>query len=156
MDEIEPKRTHYTQTEIEVIQGLIYEGDSTREIATKMNRTISGIKNLKRRLKLTHKTINETQNEISSLQKMRDILEEKIIDQRITLAILEPQIHAREAKLKDLKTQVQTLEEEQANLKPLVDYYRNHREEALQELRALMQNEADLITIQKIFQWLEV
>ena len=118
----------------------------------KMNRTVSGIKNLKRRLKHTQKI----QNESISLQKMRDTIEEEIIDQRITLALLKPQIEAHETNLKELTSQAQTLEEELVNLKPLVDYYRNHREEIIQELRVNLQNEADSIAIKKVFQWLDI
>jgi len=40
-------RTHYTKTEMEMIQKLAEEGASNREIAIKMNRTVSGIRALR-------------------------------------------------------------------------------------------------------------
>lgn len=65
------KRTHYTQTEIETIRGLVDEGYSTREIATKTNRTLSGIRNLRRRLDL----ISKTEKRLPTLREQEKDLE---------------------------------------------------------------------------------
>lgn len=150
-DEIEPKRTHYTQTEIEMTQGLIDEGYSTREIATKMNRTVSGIRNLRRRLDLTSKI----EERLPTLREQEKDLETNLQELTILSEIRSKAVKDLQHQKVELTEQVTALEEEQANLKHLVDYYRNHREEVLHELRTLMQNEADLIGIQKILQWLE-
>ena len=142
--EITPKRTHYTRTEIETIQTLIDEGCSTRDIAATMGRTVSGIRNLRRRLDL----ISKTEKRLPTLREQEKDLETSLQKLRDTTKYLQ-------YRKEELTRQVTALEKEQTNLKPLVDYYRNHREEALQELRTLMRSEADLIGIQKVFQWLE-
>lgn len=140
-------RTHYTETEIERIQGFIDERYSNKEIATEMNRTVPGIRCLRHRLKLTKKA----QVEIPILTNQRDALTDEIIDLRIKISLVT-------AKLDGLKKEIvdhEVVKKEYLELKTAVDYYHANRDQISREIRATVQNEADAVAIIKIFSWFD-
>jgi len=138
---LKPKRTHYTKAEIETIQGLMDEEYSTREIAIITNRTVSGIRNLKRRLNLTYKT----QDEITALTTERDALIMETLELESRLEALNQETANQE-----------TLKKDCLELKKAVDLYKAHGNQIRGELEALVRSQADAIAIQKIFQWLKI
>lgn len=136
-----PLRTRYTQAEIEMIQNLVEEGHTNREIASKMNRTIPGIKALRRKIGLTRKV----KAELPALTSRRDALADEILNLRINLSL-------EGARLDRLKKETAEYEE----LKKAVELYQTHGTQIREELQALIRSEGDAIAIRKIFQWLKL
>lgn len=145
--EIIIKRTHYTRTEIETIQALINEKYSTKEIAQKTNRTVSAISNLKHKLKQNFKA----EKEIPTLIKQRDALNDETLELKISLSLE----NAKLDRLKEEITDYETLKKEYSELKKAIEYYQANKTAIGQELRALVNAEANAVAIMKIFQFLE-
>ncbi|MBA7713114.1 hypothetical protein ES703_122112 [subsurface metagenome] len=135
-----PLRSHYTQTEIEMIQNLVDEGNTNREIASKMNRTIPGIKALKRKMGLTQKI----KAELPALTSRRDALADEILQLRINISL-------ESTRLDGLKKETAEHEE----LKKRIEYYRTHENEIKRKLQAFIRTEADAVAINKILGWLK-
>ena len=110
----------YTSEEIQQIQALIDEGQTNRDIATRLNRSEAGIRNIRHRTKLkinTTRTLQtllqkerELSTKISSLQKEVETLatrREKIqLVLRVQEQIFNKRLQTALTRLKDIKPEL--------------------------------------------------
>jgi len=104
--------TRYSRQELEQIKALASEGLTNTEIATRLNRTEAGIRNIRHRLKLEA----DTRDTIQSLLQERDALKKEITDHKRTSSELSYEIKTLQQRKEDLSKAI-SIDEETLNNK---------------------------------------